>query len=183
MKKVVIFSIIGVVIIIIILLLVIFLNPFTSYKVMSNFYSHAYCYDNYYAETAYKNVPNKRCVCDGEEMDDCPPNYLCEVTQTRCKGKVTGTEYILYSYIFIGDKKNGTISPINNKGTLGTLSGGKGNYLFQKEEKTFKTLGELRDYCDILNKYDENPILYRTYGTPKEHCLKAYNETFSKEQN
>jgi hypothetical protein len=57
-------------------------------------YNHAeYCYDWTTAGKSYHGVANKYCICEGEQIGNCPLGAICEGGQIRCDGEVLGTRY------------------------------------------------------------------------------------------
>lgn len=43
----------------------------------------------------YNGIPNKYCVCDGEEVnvEPCPEGLVCDSSRINCKGKIIGFRF------------------------------------------------------------------------------------------
>lgn len=54
-----------------------------------------YCYNTKMGMKIYQGVPNKFCVCLGEEIiaDSCPAGAVCDSTTVNCRGKIAGLKF------------------------------------------------------------------------------------------
>jgi hypothetical protein len=54
-----------------------------------------YCYNTKMGMKIYRGVPNKFCVCLGEEVlaDSCPAGVVCDSTTVNCRGKIAGLKF------------------------------------------------------------------------------------------
>ena len=54
-----------------------------------------YCYNTKMGMKTYQGVPNKFCLCLGEEIlaDSCPAGTVCDSTTVNCRGKIAGLKF------------------------------------------------------------------------------------------